>query len=241
MHLNKTEKKGKEGKVKLIDQIRACSSQYRHIYLFKVRNMRNVLFKDLRGATSGRFFIGKNRVMALALGKEVSAECVEGATEVASRLRGNVGLFFSNEAPEAVSQLMDAQETMDYARTGNRADMTVIVEADPAGLRNVETGEALSATLESQLRACGMPTRLRGGTVLLAADSYTICEAGKTLKVNQAKLLKAIGVKMASFRVALVGHLFEGKFEEFPNPFADDEQEEEQEHGAVNDDTVMVE
>lgn len=237
MHLTKTEKKGKEAKAKLMDQIRACATEYSHIYIFKVRNMRNVLFKDLRVAATGRFFIGKNRVMGLALGKEASSECVEGGAEVASRLRGDVGLFFSNEAPDAVTQLLDAQETWDYARTGNRADMTVVIEADPAGLRNVETGEPLSATIEPQLRDCGMPTRLRGGTVLLTTPSYTICEAGKRLTANQARLLKAMGIKMASFRVAIIGHLFQGNFEEFDNPFVEDD-DDDAETPADNDEAM---
>lgn len=186
--------------------------------------MRNVLFKELRGATTGRFFIGKNRVMAVGLGLDAASECVPGASEVAHQLKGLRGLFFTNDAPEAVRALLSTQEAADYARTGCRAEMTVVIEADPSGLRSVETGELLPATIESQLRQAGMPTHLRGGHVMLAADKYTICQAGEKLSASQARLLKAFGIKMAAFQVALVGHLFDGAFEQFEDPFAEDDE-----------------
>lgn len=223
MHLTKTEKKGRQVKGKLIEHIREAANTFAHIYIFKVRNMRNVLFKSIRTESSGRFFIGKNKVMAVALGSDDSSECITGASQVSRRLRGDLGIYFTNEAPEQVTQMLDSHETIDFARTGNRADMTVIIEADPAGLRDVSTLEALSATLEPQLRKAGMPTKLRGGTVLLSCAQYTICKEGDILTADQARLLKCMGIKMASFRVAIIGHLVDGKFEEFEDPFQGDE------------------
>lgn len=225
MNLTKTVKKGKESKVRLFDQIRTCATAFPHIYLFKVRNMRNVLFKELRTSTTGRFFIGKNKVMAVALGLDAASECVPGASEVARNLKGNQGVFFSNDTLDTVRALLDTQEASDYARTGARAEMTVVVQADPDGLRSIETGELLPATLETQLREAGMPTHLRGGSILLAADSYTICEEGDKLTASQSRLLKAFGIKMASFQVAIVGHLFDGAFVSFDDPFSEDEHE----------------
>lgn len=191
--------------------------------------MRNVLFKALRETASGRFAIGKNKVMAIALGTEESSECVTGAAQLARALRGNLGLYFTEEAPEQVFQLFDAQEAQDYARTGSLAEMTVIVEADEKGLRNFETDEPLSATMETQLRQAGMPTKLRGGTILLTVSKYTICEAGQRLTADQARLCKAMGVKMASFSVHPIAHLFEGRFEQYEDvkEGSDDEKETE--------------
>jgi mRNA turnover protein 4 len=206
-----------------VEQIREAAAQYPHMYLFRVRNMRNVLFKNIRTESTGRFCIGKNKVMAVALGTEEASECIPGVAHLARRLRGDVGLYFSHDTPENVTEMLEKHESVDFARTGNKADMTVIVEADPMGLRNVETMEPLSATLEPQLRQAGMPTKLRGGSVLLAADQYVICREGETLTSDQSRLLKCFGIKMASFRVAIVGHLFDGKFEEFQDPFQNDD------------------
>ena len=210
-------------KGKLMDQIRQCATEYSHVYVFRVRNMRNVFFKNLRTSTEGRYFIGKNKVMALALGQTESSECVAGASLVARMLKGDRGLLFTNDDPEKITSILDSVEETDFARTGNKADLTVVIENDPKGLRNVATGELLSATLEPQLRQAGMPTKLQGGIILLSTDTFTVCEEGKALTAAQARILKAFGIKMASFKVALVGHLFDGTFEEYEDPFAQDE------------------
>lgn len=62
-------------KQKTIEEIRNSISKYEHIFLFTVNNMRNAKLKDLRNDWSdSRFFFGKNKVMALALGKSKSDE-----------------------------------------------------------------------------------------------------------------------------------------------------------------------
>ena len=206
--------------------------------------MRNVLFKALRETASGRFAIGKNKVMAIALGIEESSECVTGAAQLARALRGNLGLYFTEETPEQVVQLFGAQEAQDYARTGSRAEMTVVVEADEKGLRNLETDESLPATIETQLRQAGMPTKLHGGTVLLTVSQYTICEAGQRLTADQARLCKAMGIKMASFSVHPIAHLFEGHLEQYEDVKEESDAElenEELENNLENDNAIMEE
>ena len=177
--------------------------------------MRNVLFKSLRTATEGRFFIGKNRVMAVALGLDEASECVVGISQLARTLRGDLGLFFTDLAPEEVRSLFLRHEAQDYARTGSIADMTVVIEADEKGLRNIDSNELLSATVEPQLRQAGMPTRLRGGAVLLDTPQYTICREGDRLTAEQSRLLKTFGVKMALFNISLVAHFFKGSLGQY--------------------------
>lgn len=62
-------------KQKTVEEIRQSISKYEHIFLFTVNNMRNNKLKDLRNDwKDSRFFFGKNKVMALALGKTKSDE-----------------------------------------------------------------------------------------------------------------------------------------------------------------------
>lgn len=199
-----------------MEQVREAATTYEHAFLFRVRNMRNTLFKALRLALPGRFFIGKNRVMALALGLDEASECSPNMSHLARLLRGDLGLLFTNEPPERVQLVLAEAQEEDYARTGNKASIGVVIEADPAGLCNVDTNERLPATVEPQLRAAGMPTKLRGGTVLLAADTYEVCQEGKTLTADQARILKIFGIKMATFGVILLAHhQRDGTFEEY--------------------------
>lgn len=62
-------------KQKTIEEIRKSLSKYEHIFLFTVDNMRNTKLKDLRSEwKDSRFFFGKNKVMAIALGKSKTDE-----------------------------------------------------------------------------------------------------------------------------------------------------------------------
>lgn len=73
--LTKTNKKGLLLKQKTIEEIRNSLSKYEHVFLFTVDNMRNTKLKDLRSEwKDSRFFFGKNKVMAVALGRTKSDE-----------------------------------------------------------------------------------------------------------------------------------------------------------------------
>ena len=102
--LTKTSKKGGlEFKQGLIDRIRQCVDANSNLFVFSVDNMRNNHLKAVREAwkndkRKATFFMCKNRVMALALGREEAEEYNENLHKVARLLRGpNRGLMFTNE------------------------------------------------------------------------------------------------------------------------------------------------
>ena len=69
VNLTQTTKKGREGKEKLYTQLRNAIDNCTYIYLFAVDNMRNNVMKEVREEwKDDRFFLGKNKVMAKALG-----------------------------------------------------------------------------------------------------------------------------------------------------------------------------
>jgi mRNA turnover protein 4 len=72
----------------------------------------------------------------------------------------------------------------DYARHGQVASETVTL---PQGVLQVN-GENVPHTLETQLRAAGLPCFLRKGTLVLDAE-HEVCRAGDVLTVDQCKLL----------------------------------------------------
>ena len=65
-----TKKVGLNFKQDLIDKIRQAVDQYDRLFVFTVDNMRNNKLKALRDhwRESSKFFLGKNRVMSVALG-----------------------------------------------------------------------------------------------------------------------------------------------------------------------------
>ena len=62
--------KGRELKTELVDSIRQAVDKYENLYVISFENMRSSLFKGMRAQMNdSRIFLGKNKVMALALGK----------------------------------------------------------------------------------------------------------------------------------------------------------------------------
>jgi mRNA turnover protein 4 len=80
----------------------------------------------------------------------------------------------------------------------------------------VEGGEEdpLPLAIEPQLRKLGVPTRIKGGKVVLEEapehgmldvdeEGYLVCKEGDTLDSRQTSILKILGVRMAEFRIEL--------------------------------------
>eukprot|EP00960_Hanusia_phi_P056239 763194-Hanusia_phi.AAC.4 len=66
----KVKKAGRKHKEALVETIHECLDKYTHVYALSLENMRTSLLKDLRQKlTEDRFVMGKQNVMALALGR----------------------------------------------------------------------------------------------------------------------------------------------------------------------------
>lgn len=209
--------------------MRDAASTYPYAWVFGVQNMRNAFFQQVRLALreDGRIFWGKNRVMAKALGEADSDEPVPGIHGLGAHLTGDVGLLFTSRSQADLQAYLEGLGEVDYARTGCVASRTVILDPrqieEDGGIRKgcSDDGEdegagddnaLIPATAEPQLRALGLPTRLRGGTILLNTDTpHTVCREGEVLTSEQVRLLKMLGIKMAHFRVNLLASYHDGR------------------------------
>jgi ribosomal protein L10 len=73
--LTQTKKRPKERKESLVQNVRQAANEYKNIYVFQVKNMRNVYLQEVRRRWSdSRFFLGKNKVMTIALGRDPASE-----------------------------------------------------------------------------------------------------------------------------------------------------------------------
>ncbi|KAI8379097.1 ribosomal protein L10-domain-containing protein [Radiomyces spectabilis] len=205
--LTQTEKKGREGKEKLIEDIRECADKYDYLWIFSVKDMRNTFLKEVRNDfKTSRFFYGKNRVMAKALGTTPEEEYKDGISKIAQQLHSEVGLLFTNRTVEDVKEYFSNYTQPDYARSGCIANETVVIPEGP-----VKRGvDPMPHNMEPLLRSLGMPTMLKNGIVTLPVD-YTICKEGDILSTNQAHLLKLFYYQLAEFRVELLCYYHNGE------------------------------
>ncbi|KAL4217685.1 mRNA turnover 4 [Mactra antiquata] len=193
--LTQTRKKGLELKQKLIEDIRESVDSYARIFTFSVHNMRNTHLKDIRQDWKhSRFYFGKNKVMSLALGRTSTDEYRENLHNIVSHLKGQTGLLFTNKTKSEVLKYFSDMRVSDFARSGTEATQTVSVDEGPL--------PEFSHSMEPQLRQLGLPTTLKKGVINLIKD-HTVCEIGKPLTPEQARILKLFGYKMAEFHVTI--------------------------------------
>ncbi|KFO72711.1 mRNA turnover protein 4, partial [Cuculus canorus] len=167
----------------------------KYIYIFSVANMRNNKLKDVRNAWKhSRIFFGKNKVMMVALGREPSSEYRENLHKVSRRLKGEVGLLFTDRTRDEVDEWFSKFREVDFARAGNKATYTVSLETGPL--------EQFPHSMEPQLRQLGLPTALKKGVVMLLSD-YEVCKEGDILTPEQARVLKLFGYEMMEFKVTI--------------------------------------
>lgn len=242
MTLSKTVKKGKDSKENLIQQIRTALDAYSTVYIFSVENMRTEVLQAARAELKGRarFFIGKNRVMAKALGCTREEEQRENIYELASQLSGDVGLLFAREevptgytlneeegegliSEEELIAYLDSLEQPDFARAGAIAPETVTV---PAGPLKTSDGIPIPSNLEGQVRQCGLQVSLiRGVVVVPEGPERVICTEGDKLTPEQARLLKLLNYPMVTFRVKLEARYRNGSVSKMTNVDMSEEQE----------------
>ncbi|KAG4097124.1 ribosomal protein L10-domain-containing protein [Neocallimastix lanati (nom. inval.)] len=199
--LTKTEKKGREEKELLVEQIQKCVDRYKYIWVFNIDNMRNYYLKEVRNDwNTSRFFFGKNKIMAKALGNTAEEEYKPNLSKLAERLVGNVGLLFTDASPKEIQEYFENFKKEDYARSGFVATEDFVVPAGP--VTRGEDNLPFPSNMEPQLRKLGLPTALKKGVVTCLFD-YTVCKKGDTLTPEQAQLLKHFFIQMSEFKVTL--------------------------------------
>ena len=198
--LTQTKGKTREHKENFMEQVREAANQYNYVWVFAVSNMRNAYLNEVRKLWTGsRIFFGKLRVIAKALGETREDELRPGLGALSKRLRGNVGLLFTDSPPAEVLDWCSDYARLDYARMGNRATETITLPEGPVMIRT-DPPETLPHNIEPQLRALGMPTTLKRGVPSLLQE-FTVCKEGEKLTAERAQILKHLVVQMAHFRL----------------------------------------
>lgn len=105
-----------------------------------------------------------------------------------------MGLLFTEKSKEEVLAWAETYWAVEYARSGFTATETVTLPAGPL--------EEFAHSMEPHLRSLGLPTKLEKGVVTIYSD-YTVCEEGKVLTPEQARILKLLGKPMAKFRLTI--------------------------------------
>nr|WCZ58362.1 mRNA turnover protein 4 [Paratrimastix eleionoma] len=222
--LAQTSKHGKSHKADIIQNIREALTKYSHCYVLSYENMRNAFLKEVRDHLEGRMFVGKNKVMMVALGRTETDEQEPDLFKVSQQLTGDTALFFTDMPKEDVVSYFQNYHREDFAKAGVVATRTIRLPAGPlvipdltipeptepaegeekkaATTPSVVTGSSLPTTMEPLLRRLGLPTLLKNGVIELMGD-YPLCHIGDPLTSDQCKILKHFNIKMSDTRMKL--------------------------------------
>ncbi|KAG5638712.1 hypothetical protein H0H81_010694 [Sphagnurus paluster] len=203
--LTKVDKKTKEQKNAMMQELKASSEKWRYCWLFEVGSMRNAHLKTVRKLwkDSARIFFGRGAVMAKALGATPEEEHRAGLHKLANQIKGQVGVMFTDTPPQEVIEWFIDFKQPDFARAGNIASRSVVLPVGPVLRHHSDPPEPFPHNEDPQLRKLGLTTVMNKGVPTLT-NPHELCKKGKPLTGEQAQLLKLIGHKMVVFRVGLI-------------------------------------
>ncbi|KAL7483365.1 hypothetical protein ACHAW6_009013, partial [Cyclotella cf. meneghiniana] len=211
--LTKTAKKTREHKSNYIDTVREAIDGSDRLYLFSYENMRSNHFKDVRlhfrGTNSsdmddgndngeGRLFLGKNKLLQIALGRTSEDEYSDNLHQITKNLTGSVGILCTNRSPKDVEGYFAKLAVEDFARAGQVAPRTVVLTRS-----QIETHPV---SMVEQFRKLGLPVEVKNGRVAFVGgrEEWEVCKKGQELSVEQCKILVHMGLKLAVFRIELL-------------------------------------
>eukprot|EP00753_Platysulcus_tardus_P021995 PLAT919.1.p1 GENE.PLAT919.1~~PLAT919.1.p1 ORF type:complete len:252 (+),score=113.63 PLAT919.1:108-758(+) len=202
--LTRTVSKGRALKEDFMSRLREAVDEYDSVIVFHYSAFRTVLFKDVRiDWRDSRFFLGKNRLMQVALGRREEEEYMPGMARLTPFIRGDVGLLFTSRSRDDVISYMRDFSAPDFARPGAIAPRDVIL---PAG----DVGKPTS--MADLLRKLGLPVDVRDGELVLE-EEFQLAEEGEPLSVQATKLLKLFDFKLAEMKLTPLCRWTEDSFE----------------------------
>ena len=126
-----------------------------------------------------RFFLGKNRVMQVALGRSPEEEYRDNLYKLGEQLGGNCSLFFTNRSRDEMLQFFNEYKSVDYARAGFKATESFVIPK----------GELPFAhSLFEELKKLRLPVEMKNGVICMRED-YSVCKVGKVLTPEQCRIL----------------------------------------------------
>mmetsp|Transcript_18219 Transcript_18219/g.29626 ORF Transcript_18219/g.29626 Transcript_18219/m.29626 type:complete len:234 (+) Transcript_18219:73-774(+) len=195
VNLTQTKSRGRARKSDLIDSIQKACDEYKTFYVFACENLRSDPLKKLRATMKdSRFVFGKNKVARLAMGKTKEEAYLPGLEKLASKLRGEVGILFTNLPAKQVEKTIANYTELDFARAGSKATKDILVKAGPI--------EGQPSSMYEPLRKLMLPVKLNKAVIELENDHY-VCKKGDELSPEQAQALKFFGHKLAKFSIVL--------------------------------------
>lgn len=181
-------------KAKYFEKVQVLLAKYNKCFVVHCDNVGSRQIAEvriaLRGATANDeeraiMLMGKNTMMRRAFAIFLEANPGHSCEAMVPLLVGNVGLIFTNDDLNEVSEIIKNNKKEAPAKAGSFAPVTVVIPAGP-------TGADPGATAFFQ--ALQIPTKIARGQIEITAD-VTLVKAGEKVNSSHAALLKRLEMK----------------------------------------------
>lgn len=209
--LASTEKKGRENKERIFDEVREALDTYRYVWILHLDDVRTPVLQEIRNSWAGsKLILGKRKVLEKALGLNREDEYSENLHKLTKHCGGVTGLLFTDEDVSTVKEYFQSYTRSDYSRPNSRAPLTFTIPAgiiySRGGQISAEEDVPMVHSLEPTLRnKFQIPTKIKAGKITIDSP-YTVCEKGEKLDVRKALILKQFGIAEAQFRVKVAAY-----------------------------------
>ncbi|QLG72654.1 hypothetical protein HG535_0D03620 [Zygotorulaspora mrakii] len=209
--LANTEKKGRENKERIFDEVREALDTYRYVWVLHLDDVRTPVLQEIRSSWAGsKLILGKRKVLEKALGSKREDEYKENLHLLAKDCAGVTGLLFTDESSQTVEDYFKTYSRSDYSRPNSRAPLTFTIPAgiiySRGGQIPLEEDVPMVHSLEPTLRNKFLiPTKIKAGKITLETP-FTVCEKGEKLDVRKALILKQFGIADSQFKVKVASY-----------------------------------
>lgn len=209
--LAQTEKKGKENKERIFDDVRCALDEFKYVFVLRLDDVRTPVLQDIRRDWVGsKLILGKRRVLEKALGDTPEEEYKDNLHKLSKICDGVIGLLLTDEEVTTVEDYFNSYNRQDFSRANSKSPIDFTVPEGIVYSRGGQIAEEedvpMSHSLESTLRnKYKMPTKIKQGKIILEAP-YNVCQKGDNLDVRQALILKQFGIAASEFKVKMIGY-----------------------------------
>lgn len=168
----------------------------------------NVIRRELRGIAIVQ--MGKNTLLKKALRKYLEDKekkynnkaNAEKVSPLIEKLKGNVGLIFTNEDLNKVREVIDKNKVGAPARQGAVSPVEVVVPAGNTGLEPTKT---------AFFQALNITTKITRGTVDIVSP-HLLLKVGDKVGSSEATLLQMLNIKPFAYGLKIVEIFDDGSF-----------------------------
>jgi len=196
VNLTKTKKRPtSEFKTALVEKLQKSLNRYTNVFVFSHENMTTVPFRFIQQEwKDSKFFLGKNKIMRVALGKSDTEEYMENSHKLSKYLTGDCGLLLTNKTRDEVLKFFEQFTKQEYAKAGTISDRTIVLK------KGEESLKTFGHSMEPYLRKLGLNTSLINTKIVMHED-YVAAEEGLALTPEQCKILKLLREPISNFKI----------------------------------------